>query len=434
MARYLINLLSSCFEIYIANRFFMQFSKRRISPKLFWTLNIVFAALHFLSNNIFLSKSYLVMIFSLLLFFMVSLLYDIKMQIRVFTSIFLFIVFAVSEVCVAMLSTSLLKVDLSYTQSDIFIFAICVILSKFLAFAILQILRFKNKKNGNWLSVSLAFKVIPLPLSSFVILLLLFGCCYRINELNFRIFTLVAAVLLSLANILVLYIIDTQNDYIETKEQLYFVQNHLENQLAHYNELFRYQNELRTFRHDIKNRLLAILGLLENNNTQEAISLIKSDLSMLNEHNGNIVNTGNPIVDAVVQSKMRIAESKNIDIEVSTKLSESIKIDGLELGVLVGNALDNAIEATEKVDAALRSPIKLNAITVDDNLSMSVRNPVKDNVNTKHLTSSKADKHNHGYGLKSIESIVQKHNGCVSFSCEDNIFSIDIYMSNTQKQ
>ena len=102
--------------------------------------------------------------------------------------------------------------------------------------------------------------------------------------------------------------------------------------------------------------------------------------------------------------------------------------------MLVGNALDNAIEATEKVDASLRSPIKLNAITVDDNLSMSVRNPVKDNVNTKHLTSSKADKQNHGYGLKSIESIVHKHNGCVSFSCEDNIFFIDIYMSNTQNQ
>lgn len=429
MLAYLINFIGNCFELYIANMFYSKVSKRRVSVQLFWLLNAFFVTFQFLNNTFFLEKSYLVMIGSFCFFILISISYHTKWQTKLFSSVFLFVLLALSEVCVAMIVTIVLNVDLIYTQKNLVLFTICTLTSKFLAFSIIILLRFKDKRNTNWLPATLAFKTMPLPIASFVILILLFECCYKLNNSSFQTATLIASILLIFSNILVFYLIDKQNDYIKTKQQLYFAQNHIKNQISHYDELYRYQNDMRKYKHDIKNRMLALIGLLNGGNTNKALAELKRDLNMLDESVNSIVNTGNPIIDAVIQSKINIAKSKNIIIDISSKLTKQIKIDSLELGVLLGNAIDNAIEASEKVSGKQRN-VYVSMITAEELLSIEIKNPVEGHVDTKQLLSQKSDKQNHGYGIKSIQTIAEKYYGHVSFACEYNTFSINIVLNN----
>ena len=152
------------------------------------------------------------------------------------------------------------------------------------------------------------------------------------------------------ANIAIFYIIDKQNDLIKTKEKLFFTETHINSQIAHYEELYRHQNELRTFRHNIKNIFLSLMGILKDGDADKALHAMKSNFDMLDEMNKNIVNTGHPITDAILQSKLHNANSEGIKLNISTKLTEKILVDELELGIILGNALDNAIEATAKIE------------------------------------------------------------------------------------
>lgn len=429
MLKYLVNFTGNCFELYIANMFYSKVSKRRVSVKLFLLLNTFFVIFQFLNNTFFLEKSYLVIIGSVCFFLLLSSLYKFKWHTRLFVSIFIAIIIAFSEVLIAMIFTVLLNVDLAYTQENLILFAICTLISKFLAFLIVRLLSSKEKGNSNWLSVTLALNTMPLPIASLLILILLFECCYKIREFGFQMTTLVASIFLIVANLLVFYLIDKQYDYIKTKQQLYFAQNHIKNQISHYDELYRSQNDMRKYKHDIKNRMLALIGLLNGGNANKALAELKSDLNMLDESVNSIVNTGNPIIDAVIQSKINVAKSKNVDIVISSKLTKNIEIDSLELGVLLGNAIDNAIEATEKVSCKQRN-VYVSMITAEELLSIEIKNPVGGHVDTQRLLSQKSDKQNHGYGIKSIQTIAEKYYGHVSFACEDNTFSINIVLNN----
>ncbi len=441
-----ITFFSIIFEFYIVNLYFSKFSSLRVSKLTFALLCCVFIAFQFSSNQYFLAKSALVLLCSFAFIFLCSLPYEINFLSRIFSVAFIFLLSALSECIVAMLLTTILKIDLEKTQTDLLLYALCTLTSKFLALAIVLILRFDKKKKLDWLPSSFAVKVIPLPLATFFILILLFFYSYFLKDYvfdnadlpssefltvsYFRIMTLVASVLLIIANIFIFYIIDKQNDYIKTKESLTFAQEHIKNQIAHYTELYAYQNELKTFKHDLKNRLVALSALLQNGNSDKVLELIKTDIDFLNNSNQTIVNSGNPVVDAVIQTKLRYALKNNVKIKTVFKLSENVNINEFELGVLIGNALDNAIEATIKIAEDKRQPIAVMLLTSEGQLSFSTENSVTESADINALKTSKDDKLNHGYGLNSMKSIARKYDGEIFTECENGRFHLAISLAN----
>lgn len=430
MGEYTINLLGNCCELFII----LFFLDGRYSPKYKKTTHIVFCIvftiLQFLNTSIFLSKSQLVILGALVYTFLVMLLYKIKWYYRILFSFFIYIVNALSETIVGMMLAVIFKVDISYTQESILIFAGCTLTSKFLSYIIVLFTKkrwFKTDSEAIKQNIVLA---ILLPFSSFLVLVVLLRCCYQINEYSFQIFVLVSSVILVFANIAVFYIINKLNELIETKEKLLFAELHINNQVLHYQELNKHQNELRIFRHDIKNRLFSLMALVKDGKSDKALQIMEKNLNWLEEMNSNIINSGNPVVDAIIQAKLHVAKDKGISFQISTKLAEEIKMDELELGIVLGNALDNAIEAVEKSSEKGKKNINLTLMSTDNRISISISNPVDEDINTEKLITSKSDKEKHGYGIKSIKAIAQKHDGVVSFLCDNRVFNISINMAN----
>ena len=187
---------------------------------------------------------------------------------------------------------------------------------------------------------------------------------------------------------------------------------------------------MRIFRHDIRNRLVSLIGLLKQSQTEKAISEMESNLNWINEMNDNIVNSGNPVIDAILQSKLRDAKQKGISIEIFIRFSADVEIDEIELGIILGNALDNAIEAVEKITDGENKTIQFKLISTKDRISISIENPVKDNVDVNNLSTTKVNKFFHGYGVERIKQIARKYDGFANFTCENSIFTTNINMAN----
>jgi len=210
---------------------------------------------------------------------------------------------------------------------------------------------------------------------------------------------------------------------------LAFAEVHLKEQRTHYKELYAQQEALKKYRHDSKNFYTSLISVLETKNTEDAIELIKDKMSVASGDAG-AVNSGNPVIDSIIYSKKVLCKDRGIIIEESIRLSNKIEIDELELGVLIGNALDNAIEATEKLESNDNKKINLKIITSGEMISVEVVNKVNTKVDVNNLKTTKEQKNEHGYGLKSIKTLALKYNGNLSISCENNEFVLSVILVN----
>ncbi len=139
-----------------------------------------------------------------------------------------------------------------------------------------------------------------------------------------------------------------------------------------------------------------------------------------------LIDTDNAIVNAVVNSKLVKCSKENI--RINTTIQNKLKrIDDIDMSSLIGNLLDNAIEAQEKVTVDKRY-IEVNMLNDDDVLYISVKNTILESVleNNKQLHTIKADKKSHGLGTKIVKDIVEKYNGSIDYYEEDEFFCCDI--------
>jgi sensor histidine kinase regulating citrate/malate metabolism len=269
-----------------------------------------------------------------------------------------------------------------------------------------------------------------LPFTSVFIIVLLYRYSLIVNIKGYQLCTLIAAAALVLSNMLVLYVIKKQETYYIIQERLAFAETHIKNQLAHYSELYIQQEELKKFRHDIKNYYISLISALETMPSEEAVAYLKEKTNM-EIIKDKAINSGNPVIDAIIQAKSAVAKRKNINIESTIKLTETIYIDELELGVLIGSALDNAIEAVSESEELRNKTIVLRIISSGEMLSIEVSNPTKENVDVQNIKTTKKDSANHGYGLNSIKSIADKYNGNLTLSCKDNYFTLSCLLVNS---
>lgn len=424
----LATIIGSLFEMYTGYMFLSKFGSIKVSRKVYF---ICFALLtiFLIIASATLVESGLIFFAFALCFLLHSLLFDIKRLKKVLFSFALITTVALSEMIIAMITTIVLNMNITEVQSDDFLYLMCVILAKFLGFAMLKPIKIEKKifkeKFPIWFSVATAL----LPFTSLFIVFILYRYCYVTNEVIHRISILISAFVLIISNLLILFIIDKQEKFYVTKERLAFAEIHIKEQRAHYAELYAQQEALKKYRHDSKNFYVSLISILENKSTEEAISYIKDKMSIISD-NSKSINSGNPVVDSIIYSKKQICDNKAIVLKTSLKISENIKIDELEFGVLIGNALDNAIEATEELADSNKKIINLTILTSGEMISIEISNPTIKDIDTTNIETSKTDKTQHGYGLKGIETITNKYNGNLSLCCENNIFTLSAILVN----
>ena len=172
--------------------------------------------------------------------------------------------------------------------------------------------------------------------------------------------------------------------------------------------------------HDLKHQLLAVKNVFDPREYNEIMEMINSY--------GAEIQTNNEVLDVVFQDKN--LQCRKLGIQF-TCIIDGKALDFMgttDLYVLFGNLIDNAIEAVSKLPDGETKNIQVNVRRDRGFVIVTIENSYTGELvwSEGRLTTSKSDKRNHGFGIRSIEKIVHKYNGRYSISTEDQIFSMNI--------
>jgi|GEM_PF-899034 sensor histidine kinase YesM len=204
------------------------------------------------------------------------------------------------------------------------------------------------------------------------------------------------------------------------------IEEHYRQQLYYMKSLEELTDRLKSERHDFNHHLGVIYGLLESGNTDKAGDYASQLVKTSGEYQ-NLVDVPYPMVRAMLNYKLSAAKDKNIRLRLRVGVPEGLTLPEFDITVILGNLLDNALEACITVGESDRY-IGLNMFYKPDYLIIQTENPV--NVASKaqqgsHKTT-KPDAENHGYGLRNIEFLAQKHNGFMKTARENGVFRVDV--------
>lgn len=183
---------------------------------------------------------------------------------------------------------------------------------------------------------------------------------------------------------------------------------------------------VRSIRHDLKQHFQVALTMLHSGKINEAVDYMEKYNDTVLDGISNKVFCDNDVVNYIINSKSKICSDRHIKIYIYIA-NEIPEFSDLDLCVLLGNALDNAIEGVP-VDG--NNEIYLELRNVDNFFMISVKNTITNSVleDNPNLISTKNEKEVHGLGILSMKEVVQKYNGSIEFYESDNKFCCDMLL------
>ena len=205
------------------------------------------------------------------------------------------------------------------------------------------------------------------------------------------------------------------------KTFLKIVELQTEQSKTHLDEVRSIHKEMRGYKHDFHNHLQTLKGYIEAGESERALKYIEElDYGVMNTD--TLLKTGNVSVDVILSAKIAKAKSKGINVTVKANLPDNLNITDVELSIVIGNLLDNAIEAcTTSTD---KEPfIRVYLIMKSNMLYFSMLNSSGDKLKKDGSLFNSKKGGFHGFGLRRAESIIEKHGGWIKYNSEYGAFS-----------
>ena len=197
-----------------------------------------------------------------------------------------------------------------------------------------------------------------------------------------------------------------------------------ENQLQ---ELSAMEDSMRSLRHDIKNHLLVLQEMAGKHDFSNMNRYVES-LNDMVEQSRPFSETGNVTVDSLLNIKLKAANHRlGLEPVLELAIPSSLPIENHDLCIILGNLLDNAIEALEQCrNGYLGISMKAEAGVLFLQIVNSYTGPLRKQ--GECILTSKADSQEHGIGLNNVKKIVEKYHGEMHFETEDDLFHAEILL------
>ena len=234
----------------------------------------------------------------------------------------------------------------------------------------------------------------------------------------------ILALLFFVMSLIVIYFFTEINKGYQRDSKLFLLENNfstLQEQIA----VQQQNNEnVRKIRHDMKNHLSNIRSLIDSGEITDAVKLLDKAADNTNlTQKGEIINTGNNFVDAIILSKTALCKDKGIDFTYSVQSLREINIDVVDISSLLSNLLDNAIESAVQTSSPF---IKLAILKYNAYYTICIENSYKGKEFLKEsggtLVTTKSNKALHGYGTQIIMDIAKKYDGNYSWEMQNDRF------------
>lgn len=241
--------------------------------------------------------------------------------------------------------------------------------------------------------------------------------------------SLLFIIIIILSYVIIFIAISSVNRNIELEYKFKIIDTQIELQKQNYKTLNKSLEDYYAFRHDIRHTLLAIKLMLDAENYTDAADYF----NRLNEdeiYKNVDVLCKNFTIDSILKHYMSISYKYSIDFRVNANIPQDIHIDNLDLSVVIGNCVENSIEACNNILDNSRKFINLKAEIVGSQLVIKIINSFNGQVKKEDgiiITSKNGD--GHGIGLSNVRKISQKYSGYFNIKYNDNEFEVGIVMN-----
>lgn len=378
----------------------------------------------FLTNKVFHVSPLVLITGNIILVFLISTVTARKsIKLRCMFTILICSVWMLVEVLCAMVLTVAGAQNATLSDAGNVISKLCMLLLSVL------ISHYMKVKNSPEISLRYFLVILLVPASSIYIMHNIFIIAAVYDE--FSKFSVFASLMLLLVNYVVFEIYDwmSRDAMVREQNRLYGQQLELCSRQAEERESLYL--EIRRLRHDMKNYLSCLLGAVQTGEKKEAEMLIQEMLNDgISNRTSEVSRSGNIVVDSLVNYKHDLAEKEGIMFEANVFIPVSLPFQSGHLAVILGNLLDNALEACRGVPEGQRY-IKLDISYVKEMLQICIRNSYhathRKDSSGRYLTTKK-DPLDHGIGLSSVEQAVSCYHGEMTAEGTGNEFRVSVVM------
>ncbi len=421
------------FEAFVIMHFVCAFFDHSFSSKkgriIYICASLCYALMVLVINSITSYEGWLGVVYSIYILVFSLIFLRGKLLIKIFVSIFTDIcLISVSTFAVNLISAVFKNnVDEIYSEKTLPRFLMIIIDQLILFYVFAVFLRIFKKSKMNFGKKEWTF-IITIFVASFLSLAAI-QITLQKNDLSEQyIGILMAAELgLILINIICFFMMSILSNSHKAAEELSVMkqQDEIRKQYAE-NVKYRY-DEIRRIRHDMKQSYTVLETLLSENRTLEAIDYIRSGRSAITKTEV-LVDVGNDFVNSILNSKLSTAKQLGIEV-ICSSVKDISGVEAVDLCTLLGNLLDNAIEAAEHCPLE-KSLIEVKITSSDNKLVIQVTNSIKCSVlnENSELKSTKPNPMEHGFGVRSIRLIAKKYSGTIKYFEEDDTLSCRVIL------
>ena len=430
-ASILIALFNAASSIIAADFFFSAFADKLVGKKAKKRIVSFFAFFIFFFAPLLISNSAVNMGVLIVCTYLITLNYDMRFYNKLLLTALCIAFNVAAEISAGFLIMTSFSIDFNEAKTGIYR-TFGVLLSKLLVFTFFILIRaikggtlhghFRKK----WLSIYI------LPITTYLTVYVIYRSMqYYQNQVFLTNLTLASLIMLIISNMLIVKLMNDFHNEVVNENKLILAEKMIEQQQKQYQMMFEENEVIHKIRHDQKNFIIGLLSQIQNKDYDEMVKQLNAQLQELQAGSGQNI-CGNSVIDTIINYKISEAKKKNIKIDFHYKGLHNIQISGIDLAILLGNALDNAIEATEKIEETEKRTVELYIYLKGNQLVVIIENNVIQNVDVDHLQTEKTG--NHGYGVVNMKSVVNKYAGSLSFFCEDKVFKTVIVLETELSQ
>nr|WP_314771025.1 GHKL domain-containing protein [uncultured Peptostreptococcus sp.] len=404
----------------IINVFFTNKKINSVYEKILYAIFNIAIVVVYLKFNIPLLTIVANFIFILLL---LSLIYDDTFKRKAIVTILIIFFLLISDILLFMIFINVVNENILQKNSffDIYVVFIVNMIRYLFVLIVINFYKIRIEKN-----IPLIFS-LPIALTAVISMVITINMFLVINGNNYKFIYI---------NITLIFIVCIVSIYIFNKMVNVMSENARQRILIKQSEYYEKKieadskniNDTRKIKHDMKNHMYAIKNMAKNNMSKDIITYTNDILGKI-EGEKVYINTGNYLIDGILNVKFEEMKNQGIDFKYDVKIPEGIKLPEFEVITILGNLLDNAIEGVKLIKD--NRYIEVFISYKDSNLLIKIVNTfdglvIKDN---KGFISRKGEKAYHGIGLENVREQVEKSNGYMNIDTGNCMFTVDLFIN-----
>ncbi len=421
-----VQIFAAVFEGVLIYYWVRAFSREKKIKRRWIVLEVTLVSLWILISLVFVKNPLLLISFTAAACILMFFIYRVPVKISLVATLVFCVVMALCDV----LSTYLIMLFSSESIESIRFepkyMLISNIVTKFLLLVFVSFVYVRGKVSIDRLSLRRVIYLLILPLASIAVLYQMLN--FSDMEKHFSVLMcLIGVGGLFVGNIYSFTFFEKEEKLEKQRLKQLFLEQQIEGQRIYYKNLEASGEEVRKMRHDLKNAFAALSGYLDKGDLETA----RKFLEKKTENLGRLTHsTGHPALDAVIDAKRTKAFENHIQFELKAALPQELLMDEMDLCIILGNALDNALDACEKMPRE-QAQIITDLHKSGEMLFIEIKNTFKEEPvsGSEGLVTTKRDKKNHGFGLKTMVQLTKKYDGFINYETKQGWFCLSINLN-----